>query len=85
MSDQINHPEHYGGKNNTYEAIKIIEHFNLDFSIGNAIKYILRAGKKDKEKEIEDLEKAYWYLNRKIENLKKEKEKYNFKNNPKIA
>lgn len=67
-NESINHPEHYGG-DNTYEAIKVIEAWNLDFSLGNTIKYISRAGKKDKSKEIEDLKKALWYLDRKIKTL----------------
>ena len=66
----INNPSHYGGKDNPLEAIKIIEHYNLGFKLGNTIKYILRAGVKSPEKEIEDLEKAAWYLNREIEKLK---------------
>jgi hypothetical protein len=68
MTEKINHPEHYGGKENPYEAIKIIEALDLDFHIGNAMKYIIRAGKK--ESEIEDLQKAIWYLERKIKQLK---------------
>jgi len=68
MNESINHPEHYGG-DNTYEAIKVIEAWELDFSLGNTIKYISRAGKKDKAKEIEDLKKALWYLDRKIKTL----------------
>ena len=60
-------PSHYGGKDNPYEAIKVIEAHNLDFSLGNAIKYILRAGKKHND--IEDLHKAAWYINRRIMNL----------------
>lgn len=67
--DKVNHPVHYGGKENPFEPIKIIESLSLDFHIGNALKYILRAGKK--EDEIEDLKKAIWYLNRKIETLNK--------------
>ena len=72
MSEQVNHPTHYGGKDNTYEAIKVIEAYELDFHLGNTVKYVLRAGKKSKEKEIEDLEKAKWYLDRKIQKLKNE-------------
>ena len=68
MKESINHPDHYGG-DNTYEAIKVIEAWDLDFSLGNTIKYISRAGKKDKAKEIEDLKKALWYLDRKIKTL----------------
>jgi hypothetical protein len=64
MSESIDHPKHYGG-DNTYEAIKVIEHYNLDFHLGNVLKYIVRADKKGKE--LEDLRKAQWYLNRRIE------------------
>ena len=67
MSEKVNNPEHYGGKENTYEAIKVIEAHNLDFCLGNAVKYILRAGKKDDI--AQDLEKAIWYLNRKLQKL----------------
>lgn len=75
-SENINHPAHYGGKDNIYEAIKIIEHYKLGFCLGNTLKYILRAGKKDPEKYIEDLEKAKWYLERKINTLKENKNDY---------
>jgi len=68
--ETVNHPEHYGGAENPYEAIKVIENWDLDFHLGNTVKYISRAGKKYPEKELEDLLKAQWYLNRKIENLK---------------
>tara|TARA_R110002020_G_scaffold13043_2_gene47191 strand:- start:22598 stop:22810 length:213 start_codon:yes stop_codon:yes gene_type:complete len=66
--EKVNHPSHYGGKSNLYEAIKIIEAYDLNFSLGNVIKYTLRAGKKINE--VEDLEKAKWYLERHITNLK---------------
>lgn len=69
--EMVNHPQHYGGENNTYEAIKVIEAWNLDFCLGNAVKYISRAGKKDVSKELEDLNKAVWYLNRRIEQISK--------------
>ena len=68
MTEKVNHPDHYGGKGNTYEAIKVIEAWELDFHLGNVVKYISRAGKK--ENTIEDLEKALWYLQRKINQLK---------------
>lgn len=71
MKEQVNHPEHYGGEENTYEAIKVIEAWGLGFNLGNVTKYISRAGKKDNNKLIQDLEKASWYLNREITNLKK--------------
>jgi len=71
MSEPINHPSHYGGEENAYEAIKVIESWSLGFCLGNAIKYISRAGKKNPEKIVEDLEKAKWYISREIENIKK--------------
>jgi hypothetical protein len=67
--ESVNNPEHYGGKQNTYEAIKVIESWDLNFHLGNAVKYISRAGKKDKTKLKEDLEKAKWYLDRFIGTL----------------
>ena len=71
MSDQVNSPEHYGGAENIYEAIKVIEAWDLDFCLGNVIKYIARAGKKGDA--VQDLKKAKWYLDRKLEiiNLQK--------------
>jgi hypothetical protein len=71
MKDSVNHPTHYGGEDNTYEAIKVIEAWGLDFCLGNVVKYISRAGKKDPNKELEDLKKAVWYLNRRIEQIQK--------------
>ena len=68
-SDSVNHPHHYnGGK---IEVIDYIEDQNLGFCLGNAIKYISRAGKKNKSKEIEDLRKAIWYINRRILEIKR--------------
>ena len=58
MQEKINHPQHYGG-DNTYEAIKVIEHYSLDFHLGNVLKYILRADKKGNELE-ELIFKAYF-------------------------
>lgn len=60
--EMINHPDHYQA--NGLEAIDIIEAFNLGFNIGNVIKYLLRAGRK--ESYIQDLNKAKWYLEREI-------------------
>lgn len=68
----VNHPQHYGGKDNPYEAIKVIEAWKLGFCLGNTVKYISRAGKKDDT--IQELEKALWYLKREIKNLKDGKE-----------
>lgn len=70
MSDPVNHPAHYGG-DHPYEAINVIEAWKLDFHLGNTVKYISRARLKCNE--IEDLEKAAWYLNRRITKLKAEK------------
>jgi hypothetical protein len=67
--EMVKNPDHYGGASNSYEAIKVIENWNLDFHLGNTVKYISRAGKKYPDKELEDLRKAAWYLNRRIENL----------------
>lgn len=60
--EMVNHPDHYQGSK--MEVIDIIEDYNLGFSLGNAIKYILRADKKGNKKQ--DLEKAIWYLEREL-------------------
>jgi len=65
----IDHPQHYGGEENPYEAIKVIESWNLDFALGNVVKYINRAGKKGSK--LEDLKKAQWYMNRAVEQAEK--------------
>ena len=64
IEDKVNHPIHYTF--GTIEVIDAIEDWNLNFHLSNAIKYIARAGKKNPDKEIEDIEKAIWYLNRYI-------------------
>lgn len=69
VGSAINHPDHY---NHGIEAIDFIESHELNFNRGNAVKYITRAGLKDKGKEVEDLEKAVWYLQHEIARLKKE-------------
>ena len=63
----VDHPSHYGG-DTTYEAIKVIEAWELDFNLGNVIKYIARCGKKDAP--LQELQKALWYLDREVERLK---------------
>ena len=70
-TDKVNHPAYYGGKDNPYEAIKVIDAWHLDFCLGNAVKYISRAGKKDPQTEIQDLKKAMWYLQHRIDQLKR--------------
>ncbi len=70
MSDEkVDHPQHYGGADNPYEAIKVIEAWGLhaSFCLGNTIKYLARAGKKNGEDTLVDLRKARWYLDWEIE------------------
>lgn len=69
MSEKIDHPQHYGGAENPYEAIKVIEAWDLGFCLGNTVKYLARAGKKDPSAHIDDLKKARWYLDREISKL----------------
>jgi hypothetical protein len=67
MSEAVNHPAHYNaGK---IEVIDAIEDWGLDFSLGNAVKYIARAAHKGKP--LEDLKKARWYINHAIQRLEK--------------
>lgn len=74
MLDMVNHPPHYtnGPRHSVcgsaIEVIDITEDFN--FCLGNALKYIMRAGKKDPQKYVEDLEKSVFYINREIANAK---------------
>ena len=74
--DKVNHPKHYTSHPSGVECITITRHYC--FSIGNAIKYLWRAGLKkelglsDKLKEIEDLNKAIWYINDRIKQLTNE-------------
>lgn len=75
QDDAVHHPSHYA--NGKFEVIDIIED-QLDmtgligFCLGNTIKYICRAGKKNPDKTIEDLEKAEWYLHHAIARMKDE-------------
>lgn len=69
----VNHPSYYNkGK---YEVIDVIEDWDLGFCLGNTIKYIARAGSKDNNSELQDLEKALWYLERRIAEVKDGNEK----------
>lgn len=70
MHEMVNNPKHYESQGLT--AIEVIEKFNLNFSLGNSIKYILRSGRKGNElhDEVQDLQKAIWYLNRQINFIK---------------
>ena len=67
MHDPVNHPSHYTSHPSGIEAIQVTEHYN--FCIGNAIKYLWRAGLKSHDP-IEDLQKAHWYIEREIARLK---------------
>jgi len=66
MTDNVNHPVHYTDHPSGIECIQITEH--MSFCLGNAMKYIWRAGLKGSQ--VEDLEKAVWYLKREIERVK---------------
>jgi uncharacterized protein YjbI with pentapeptide repeats len=66
-NDNINHPPHYTfGK---YEVLDVINDWKLDYNCGSAVKYIARAGKKDKNKEVEDLQKAIFFLQYEVKKL----------------
>lgn len=66
MEEMVNHPEHYNkGK---FEVIDVIEDWNLNFNLGNAVKYIARCEHKGKKEE--DLKKAIWYLERELQKIK---------------
>lgn len=67
--EAVNHPDHYGGKDDPYEAIKVIEAWGLGFHLGNTVKYISRAGKKSGQSLLQDLKKARWYIDRLIQKL----------------
>lgn len=70
-SDNVSHPPHYAnGWSNGAEVIDITEH--LSFCAGNVVKYVCRAGRKDSDKHVEDLEKARWYIDREIERVKRQ-------------
>lgn len=66
MASSVDHPPHYGGDDNPYEVIKVIEAWGLGFNLGNVVKYI---GRPTKGNYLEDLKKARWYLDRAIKNF----------------
>lgn len=74
--NNVEHPKHYNSHPSGIECIDIVRHYCFD--IGNAIKYLWRCGLKkeegmtDKEKEVEDLQKAAWYINDRINQIKNE-------------
>ena len=71
-TEKVNHKSYYNM--GTVEVIEAIESWELNFSLGNAVKYIARAGNKPETDDIEDLEKAAWYVNREIQRLEKLRE-----------
>lgn len=60
-------PAYYGGEDNAYEAIKVINAWNLGFELGNAVKYICRAGKKPGNEYVNELKKARFYVDYEIQ------------------
>ena len=73
QSSNVNHPSYYGGADNPYEAIKIIDALSLTkgFCLGSAIKYLVREGSKQDNPAVQDLQKAAWYLNYYIDYINK--------------
>ena len=67
ISDMVNHPKHYTSDPSGVECIQIVRHRN--YNIGNAIKYLWRAGLKNEDKHIEDLKKAIFYITDEIKRL----------------
>lgn len=68
MDDPVHHPAHY----TAYKGLEIIDLTEqMNFNRGNAVKYIARAGLKNPDHEVEDLQKAAWYINREIARLTK--------------
>jgi hypothetical protein len=65
--EQVDHPAHYGGADNPYETIKVVEAWDLGFCLGNVVKYVSRAGRKPGVDALVDLKKARWYLDREIQ------------------
>ena len=68
MNDPVNHPSHYNDHPSGVECIQVTEH--MGFCVGNAIKYLWRAGKKGST--IEDLKKARWYIDREIQRIERQ-------------
>lgn len=73
MTDLINHPPHYTSHPSGVECIQITEH--MSFNLGNAVKYIWRAGLKDMHSITDDLEKAKWYIDRELFRLNNQMDK----------
>jgi len=72
IGDSVNHPSHYQSDAGI-EVIDVIEAYGLGFCLGNAIKYVLRAGRKNAETYVEDLKKARWYIDREIQRAERDR------------
>lgn len=74
IKKNVDHPSHYGGADNPYEAIKVLREWQLDKDayLWNVGKYLSRAGHKDGNSQLQDLTKARWYLNYKIRLLEEQ-------------
>ena len=70
MSDPVNHPKHYTSHPSGIECIEITRHMN--FNCGNAVKYLWRSGLKDSNPQVQEIEKAIWYLKDEVKRLKNE-------------
>lgn len=68
FAEAVEHPSHYGG-DTTYETIKVVQAWGLGFELGTVLKHISRAGKKDNEPYLKDLEKARFYLQAEIDRV----------------
>lgn len=79
--DPVNHPSHYTSHPSGVECITVVEH--MSFNAGNAVKYIWRAGLKDGQ--IQDLEKARWYINREIDRLRREADRLSRKSRSNVV
>lgn len=70
--EEIDHPAHYGGADDPYEAVKVIDAWCLGFCLGNCVKYIARAGRKPGATTLTDMKKARWYLEHEIARIEAE-------------
>lgn len=68
--EEVNHPDHYGGGDNPYEVIKVLDSWDVGFNLGNVVKYVARA--RHKGRQLQDLKKAQFYLQHEIARLEKE-------------
>ena len=73
VHDSVNHPSHYTSSPSGVECIQITRHMN--FNLGNVVKYLRRAGLKDRAPTLQDLKKAAWYLNDEIQKVEAEQQK----------